>query len=108
MALPEPKDHRISLTDAAALTRRYRDHAGKTAGAEVPKCGLFLRRLIDELLAQPGCSGMRVYYGRTATGEDTFVLVGVDQKGDDMTGGTLLEDPFYCPPFCSTASMLNS
>ena len=108
MALPEPKDQRISLTDAAALTRRYREHAGKAAGAEVPKCGLFLRRLIDELLAQPGCSGMRVYYGRTATGEDTFVLVGVDQKGDDMTGGTLLEDPFYCPPFCSTASMLNS
>ena len=106
MALPEPKDHRISLSDAAALTKRYQDQAGRAAGKEVPKCALFLRKLIDEMLTQPGCSGMRVYYGRTATGEDTLVLVGVDQKGDDIAEGTLLEDPFYCPPWCSSGSQL--
>jgi len=104
MALPEPKDHRISLNDAAALTRRYQNDAGKDA----PKCALFLRPLIDEVLAQPGCSGIRIYYGRGATGEDTLVLVGVDQKGNDMTSGTLLEDPFFCPPWCGGGNSLNS
>jgi hypothetical protein len=104
MALPDPRDHRISLNDAAALTKRYQGQTGK----EAPRCALFLRRLIDELLAQPGCSGVRAYYGRTLTDEDTLVLVGVDQKGDDMTDGTLLEDPFWCPPFCSGGNALNS
>jgi hypothetical protein len=108
MALPEPKDHRISLSDAAALTRRYQDQAGKAAGEEVPKCALFLRKLIDEMMAQPGCSGIRVYYGRTLTDEDTLVLVGVDQKGDDMAEGTLLEDPFFCPPICGGGNALNT
>lgn len=104
MALPEPKDHRISLRDAAILTKRHQAHAGKDA----PKGALFLRPLLDELLAQPGCSGMRVYYARTTKGEATLVVVGVDQHGDDMTEGTLLEDPFLCPPLCGDANALNS
>ena len=108
MALPEPKDHRILLSDAAALTRRYQEQVGKAVGKELPKGALFLRPLIDELLAQSGCAGMRVYHGRTASGENTLVLVGVDLKGDDMTQGTLLEEPFLCPPFCGTTNSLNS
>ena len=51
---------------------------------------------------------MRIYYGRDSAGEDTLVLVGVDQKGNDMTGGTLLEDPFWCPPLCGGGNTLNT
>lgn len=105
MALPDPKDHRISLSDAAAQTRRYRDHVGK---ADAPKSGFFFRKLIDELLAQPGCAGLRICYARTDKGEDSLVLVGVDKNGNDMVEGTLLEDAFYCPPICGGGNALNT
>jgi hypothetical protein len=104
MALPESKDHRISLSDAAAQTRRYREQVGKDA----PKSGFLFRKLIDELLAQPGCAGLRICYARTDKGEDSLVLVGVDKNGNDMVEGTLLEDVFWCPPFCGAGSALNT
>ena len=100
MALPNPKSHRIPLEEAAAQTRRYR--------AGLRKGGLFLRKEVDELLAQPGCAALRFYYGRTEDGADTLVLVGSDDKGSDMTGGVVLELHFPCPPFCDDASALNS
>ena len=100
MALPDPKSHRISLEDAAAQTRRGR------GGSQ--KGGLFLRAELDQLLAQPGCAGLRFYYGRKADGQDTVILVGVDEKGDDMEQGVLMEEHFLCPPWCGSANSLNT
>jgi hypothetical protein len=104
MALPDPRDHRISLSDAAAQTRRYREQVGKDS----PKSAFFFRKLLDELLAQPNCAGLRICYARTDKGEDSLVLVGVDKDGNDMVQGTLLEDGFFCPPFCGGGNALNS
>jgi hypothetical protein len=100
MALPDPKSHRISLDEAAAQSRRSRD--GQHKG------GLFLRAELDQLLAQPGCAGLRYYYGRKADGQDTLILVGVDEKGNDMEQGVLLEESFLCPPICGTTNVLNA
>src|SRR5688500_2552441 len=100
MALPDPKSHRISLDEAAAQTKRGR--GGQHKG------GMFLRAELDQLLAQPGCAGLRFYYGRKTDGQDTVILVGVDEKGDDMEQGVLLEDHFLCPPWCGSANALNS
>ena len=100
MPLPDPKSHRISLDDAAAQARRHRD--GQHNG------GMFLRAELDQLLAQSGCAGFRFYYGRKADGQDTVILVGVDEKGNDMEQGVLLEDHFLCPPWCGSANALNA
>jgi hypothetical protein len=100
MALPDPKSHRISLDEAAAQAKRHR--GGPHKG------GMFLRAELDQLLAQPGCAGLRFYYGRKADGQDTLILVGVDEKGNDMEQGVLLEDHFLCPPWCGSANALNT
>jgi len=100
MALPDPKSHRISLDEAAAQARRHRD--GQHKG------GMFHRAELDQLLGQPGCAGLRFYYGRKADGQDTVILVGVDEKGNDMEQGVLLEEHFLCPPWCGSANSLNT
>jgi hypothetical protein len=100
MALPDPKSHRISLDEALDQAKRFR--------AGMHKGGLFLRKEIDDLLAQPGCSALRFYYGRKADGTRTVILVGSDQKGNDMANGVVLEEHFLCPPWCNDASPLNS
>lgn len=102
MALP-PRDHRISLADASALTSRYRKD---TPGAE--KAGAFHADQVTKLLAQKGCAALRIYYGKLEDGKDALVLVGVDGNDKDMTGGMMLEVSFPCPPFCDDGSGLNS
>lgn len=100
MPLPDPKSHRIALSAAADQI--------KNAANREQKGGLFLRKELDELLAQPGCSGLRYYYGRNAQGQDTLILVGVDKEGNDMVQGVVMEECFLCPPFCGTTNPLNS
>lgn len=100
MALPTPKGHRIPLDEAIAQAKRYREG--------MHKGGLFLRKEVDELLAQPGCAALRFYYGRREDGADTLILVGSDEKGNDMTNGVVLDIHFTCPPFCNDTSPLNS
>ena len=109
MALPDPKSHRISLDEAAAQARRHRGPpSGGPPSGNPHKGGLFLRAELDQLLAQPGCAGLRFYYGRKDDGQDTLILVGVDEKGNDMEQGVLMEEHFLCPPVCGTANALNS
>jgi hypothetical protein len=42
------------------------------------------RNIIDRILAQPGCVGMRFYYGLNEDGQKTLVYVGVDADGNDL------------------------
>lgn len=101
MALPPKKDHRISLAEASDLTRRHRnEHANEGHG------GFFHRDAFDAILAQPGCSGIRIYRGKAAGGTRHFVMVGVDGEGKDMTAGAVMEKCNPCPPDCDAASAL--
>lgn len=102
MPLP-PRDHRITLADAAAHTRRHREAQSGSATA-----GAFHADQVRALLAQPGCAALRIYYGRDEAGGPTLVLVGVDAAGADLTEGSLLEWGTPCPPFCSEPNALNA
>ena len=102
MALPA-RDHRITLAAAAALTRRHREGGAKGA----TNASAFHAEQVLALLAQPGCMGLRIYQGRNADGSASTVLVGVDANDKDITGGTLLEFGFPCPPLCDDGSALN-
>jgi hypothetical protein len=100
----EPRNHRISLEAAAAQTRRYRESAGPAAA----KGGAFRREAFDEILKQPGCTGIRFYYGVDDKGERSLVLVGVGSDDNDMVKGALMDIIFTCPPFCGDGNNLNS
>ena len=102
--MPPQRDHRIPLAAAAALTRRFREQDPKAERA-----GMFPREVYDRILAQKGCAGIRIYYGRDENGKMALVLVGIDANGNDMTAGELDEFQFPCPPFCTDGggSVLN-
>lgn len=101
MPLPD-RNHRIALAEAAAMTRRWRERTPRA-----PKAGAFHAEQVRELLNQKGCVALRIYNAVNDKGEDNYVLVGVDDKDNDMTGGVLLEFTFLCPPFCNDDSQLN-
>lgn len=39
------------------------------------------RNILDQILAQPGCAGIRFYSAYNETGEKTLVYVGLNQSG---------------------------
>ena len=91
--------HFISRQEAVLLLRRR-----PTKIAE--RGGHFPRAAIDEILAQPGCSGLRFYFGTKADGSTTLVFVGMDDAERDMSDGVIVEDYYPCPPFCDATSAL--
>ena len=102
----EPRDHHIALYDAAALAATHRQTAQARGGHGILG-GRFDRAIIDEILAQPGCTGLRYYYGTTPDGLPALVLVGVNAENEDLWRGTIAEEAWPCPPICSTANPLN-
>jgi hypothetical protein len=105
MATPAPRDHRISLESAIGHTARFR---AANPAPETEKAAMFWRNGgLDELLAQKGCAGLRIYYGVTDIGAPAPVLVGVDLEGNDLTAGTVLELHLPCPPYCPANSPLS-
>ena len=48
------------------------------------------RNIIDQILAQPGCVGMRFYYGLNEEGQKTLVYVGIDADGNDLVKRTIV------------------
>lgn len=101
MPLPEKRDHKISLAEATELTQRHRKSDPKAGHAE-----FFHREAFEQLLAQPGCAGIRIYHGKGPKGDHHCVLVGVDGNGSDMTSAGIMEQSLPCPPFCDKDSPL--
>jgi len=98
------EDHDIMLGDAAALTRNFRERAGKDA----IKGGFFGQAALQQLLDQEGVVGIRYYYGQENDGRPVLVLVGVDATGNDLIEGFILERSVPCPPYCGFFNELNS
>ena len=99
MPFPDKRDHRITREQARQMCR---DHRG--AGGPF-RAGAFARGIIDEIMAQPGCEGIRIYMARAAGGETTLVAVGTDADGNDLSGGTVANAVFPCPPFCGEGGL---
>lgn len=102
LALP-PRNHTISLADAAALTRRWRvQRRGLEHG------GAFHADQVQAVLEGRDCVAMRYYHGLDAAGLPSLILVGVDPEGADMCDSVMLELHFPCPPVCAESNDLNS
>jgi hypothetical protein len=99
------EDHNIPLPEAAELTANYR--AANPPGVVIGH--YFGQEAINNILAQPGCVGIRIYYGQTTVGaEKKLVITGVDASENDMYTGVLAEHGFPCPSVCSVNNPLNS
>jgi hypothetical protein len=90
------EDHNITLQEGVELTKAYR----LTSKGDVPLAQYFGKDALANVLAQPGCVGLRLYYGKHADGSSAIVIVGVDSKGKDMTKGLICQRSRPCPPYC--------
>ena len=50
------------------------------------------RNIIDEILAQPGCVGMRFYNAYNEIGEKTLVYVGLNEEGKAIVEYTCINN----------------
>lgn len=122
-------NHFISLEEAIALTSHYRNRKeqileesqrGKNILAQSET---FDRAAFDQVLAQPGCTALRIYYGMKENDQVHAVIVGVNASGQDMLpqAGAALndngneEDEIHiieigqrCPDLCPEESPLNN
>lgn len=99
-------DHRITLAEAIAYTHAWqKDHPGER------RAWMMTRGIIDEILKQPGCVGIRMYAGGERSNE-TIVMVGTDAAGIDIVNDTeavIAQEGLPCPTWCSDGSpLLNS
>ena len=91
--------HDISAEKAREYIRNWRAQAapGHMRG------GFVARGVLDRMLAQPACVGLRIYHARHEKGHDTFVIVGADADGNDLWKGPVAEELVPCPPYCAPA-----
>ena len=111
-------NHQISVTNAADMTRRYRENRP----GNFPICETFESDVISTLLSNPECRFLRIYYGMDENNEVHAILVGANEQGEDILppdsskievegsggDGGLLDDGYRCPQYCPPPSKLNS
>jgi hypothetical protein len=94
----------IDLAQAAAWTANYRkQHEGVT---EAVKAHFFGRDIMQQILEQEGCVGIRMYYALDDNSQQQLILVGVNAEGQDMEEGTVADRSRVCPPDCAIESSL--
>ena len=92
----------ITLQQGTSWCETYR-----TENPGAVKAHLFSNSLIQDILNQNDCDGIRFYNGINDDDELCLVLVGVDSSSEDMTSGTLVERGDMCPPNCDEGSPLS-
>jgi hypothetical protein len=99
---PGAEKHETPLTDAKKFIQNHR----KNPKAPNINGGSFHRGILDKILAQKECNGIRFYFAQTTEGASTLVAVGITAAGADLTNGTIAESIEPCPPYCDVASEL--
>jgi hypothetical protein len=99
---PGAEKHETLLADAKKFIQNHRKNP------KVPKIngGSFHRGILDKILAQKGCDGIRYYYAQKEDGTPTLVLVGINSSGTDLTKAAIAEGSMPCPPYCDSDTEL--
>jgi hypothetical protein len=117
--------HSISRERVKQLTSHYKKNKNKILKdefhdkASLPDCETFERAAFDQLLAQPGCVGVRIYFGMDEELNVKLIIVGVNEKNEDIRPASsnnkalaaasfdIGDDPVFaladaarCPPDC--------
>ena len=103
MAFTGKEAEEFPLDTAAEWTKNYRETI--TMGDTVSH--FFGRDIINKILEQNDCMGIRIYYALDENGKKQLIIVGADSKENDIYAGIIAERSFSCPPFCPTNSPLN-
>lgn len=96
----------ISLATAKKWTANYRENApDETLGH------YFGFEIIQQILNQENCVGIRIYYAINDDGEKQLLLVGVDAEGEDLLpvsggrtdgdGDIIADASLPCPDYCA-------
>lgn len=98
----------ISLEKATKWTKRYRK--SKDYEEDPVKAHFFGCDIIEKILAEPGCKGIRIYYGLNEKKEKQLLLVGCNDKGNNILkaeiagkdGGDAIiaDESVRCPNMC--------
>lgn len=86
---------------AVAWTAKYRE----TEGENATKANFYGREILQKLLDQDGCMGIRIYYAIDENGQKQMVLVGVDAEGNDIIE-MIVDGGIVCPPYCTVTGNL--
>jgi ABC-type dipeptide/oligopeptide/nickel transport system permease subunit len=90
------KNQSISFQEAKGLLKTYE----RIVASDAVIAQYFGKEIVDKILAQPGCVGVRMYYGKHANGKPGVLIIGVDKYGKDMVTGVLAGPTMVCPPYC--------
>ncbi|MFT5601703.1 MAG: hypothetical protein ACI9N1_001951 [Flavobacteriales bacterium] len=93
----------ISLELAKGWTKDYR-----TANPGEIKAHYIGANIINDILAQDGCVGIRTYYALNELEKKELVMVGVNSSGEDLVEGIIADRTFPCPTACALSSPLAS
>ncbi|MEO5641909.1 MAG: hypothetical protein ABIQ40_00550 [Bacteroidia bacterium] len=89
----------ITLSEASEWTANYR--AADPTGI---KAFFYGKAILNSILAQEYCVGIRIYYAIDDDGGKQLVLVGVDASGNDQTSGIVADRGAPCPSYCDTGN----
>jgi hypothetical protein len=95
----------IDLETAKRWAQAYRaQNPGQT------KAHFFGRNILQQLLAEPGSLGIRLYYGIDDKGAKQIMAVGAIANGDDLlpsagTNNIVADSSWPCPPYCGLNSL---
>jgi hypothetical protein len=90
------KNQSISFQETIGLIKTYE----RIAASDAVIAQYFGKELVGKILAQPGCVGVRMYYGKHTNGKHGVIILGVDKNGKDMVSGVLAMPTWVCPPYC--------
>lgn len=101
-AFDPKRDHRITREEAASLIDHFQDKTKEGAH----RATAFSRSAFEQLLAQPGAAGIRIYRALHKDGSPTMVMVAVDAKGEDLAGihSIFIQKGTDCPPNCGSVA----
>lgn len=99
----------LDLTTARRWTGNFRK---KITREDEIRAHYFGNDIIQGILNQPGCVGVRIYYAIDDIGDKKLLVIGVDASGkdllpveggrvDDEGGNTIADYSMPCPTLCS-------
>ena len=101
MAFTGNEAEEFPLSTAAEWTANYRRENPNGV-----KAHFFGHVIIEKILAQPDCVGIRCYYALDENGKQQLIIVGVDGNENDLYEGVIAERSVPCPDRCANGSPL--
>jgi hypothetical protein len=92
----------IALDKAASWTANYK----VTIPSNGIKAHFFGKDILNQILSQEGCMGIRMYYAKDDDGVQQLILIGANAAEQDMINGTIADYSSPCPTACDASSPL--